>query len=472
MPLSGSTVVNLRPTFPAIPADVLLRQWMDARFEPGECRRRLEALIEAKKLPAAFFRPEEIEKGGRPATDALLFECFTAPIGEWTFSVQAKRGQGVVQAGARMPVASVPWVAQLLRAAGASDDVEGLRAMAAAGLPPRLAAAFGTCLEPAEDEAAYGTWPAVDAPGIYRREHASLAIRSQTTTLLFDPQVYTLGESTNFSRYPREAAPFEPDAILITHPHEDHWHLPSILRYVGNRSIPILVPEVPRPNLLSMEDFTQSLQRAGLQQARAVAWHSTVRVGDIEIDVLPFYGEQPTRGAPGPAEGVRSWGNCYRITCPQFSALLLVDSGVDAMGDMVEAVRQNTARRGPVDVVLSNCRSFPEGINVGLPQYALTLPFERLQAMHQQAREGALPSMTLGTRGVAQACAAAQARYFLPYAHMFQGIGQDADADLLAEVRAGLLQQGASTEALAWNPGDIARFDGSRLHLRHLPPPA
>ncbi|WP_257448044.1 MBL fold metallo-hydrolase [Archangium lipolyticum] len=470
MRLSGSSVINLRPTLPSLPFEALLRQWMDAAFEPAECRRRLERLMEQKKLSPALFNPEEIEKGGRPATNALLFDSFASPARDWTLFAQVKRGPEVLRAGARLPIASVPWVAQLLRAASYSDDVDTLRAMVASGLPGKLGQVFNACLEPAEDEAEYGAWPVVDAPGIYRREHASLVIRSQTTTLLFDPQIFTLGESTHFSRYPRESGPIEPDAILITHPHEDHWHVPAILRHVANRNIPIIVPVVPRPNLLTPEDFASSLGQVGLD-ARAVPWGDTVKVGDIEIDVLPFYGEQPTRCAPGPAEGLRCWGNCYRVTCPQFSALILVDSGVDPLGDMVEAVRQSTARRGPVDVVLANCRSFPEGINVGLPQYAMTLPFERLRAMYAENAGGRWLSMTLGGPGVAEACIAAQARYFLPYAHMFRGLGRDAEDDTLAGIRAGLAQRGAATEVLAWNPGDVARFDGARLGLQHVEAP-
>lgn len=465
MPFSGSAVVTLRPAFPSVPFGPLLQQWMEAKFEPGECRRHLENLLEQKKIPPAFFRPEEIEKGGRAATDALLFDCFASPAPAWTLFLQGVSGQELLRAGARLPAQAVPWAAQLLRAASYSDDLATLRSMAASGLPGRLAQIFNVCLEPAADEATYGAWPVADAPGIYRREHASLLIRSQTTTLLFDPQMFNQGESTHYSRYPRESGPLAPDAILITHAHEDHWHLPALLHCVANREVPILVPVVPRPNLLTAEDFAASLQQAGLK-AQAVAWGSTLKVGDFEIDVLPFYGEQPTRGLPGPAEGLRSWGNCYRVTCPLFNALILVDSGVDPLGDMVEAVRQSATRRGPVDVVLSNCRSFPEGINMGLPHYAFTLPFDRLRALHAESTTSPLKSMTLGTRGVAEACMAAQARHFLPYAHMFQGLGRDAEENTLEQVHAVLAAHGASTRVVAWNPGDVARFEKGQLSIQ------
>ncbi|MFY0565274.1 MBL fold metallo-hydrolase [Archangium lansingense] len=469
MLFSGSSAIILKPSLPNVAFGLLLQQWLDAQFEPAECQRRFERLVEAKRLSPELFRPEEIQKGGVVATDPLLFGAFGTPVRDWTLYAQAKRGQELLRSGLRLPVESVAWVAQLIRAAGYTQDVEDLRGAAASHLTSRFAQVFGACLEPAEDEASYGAWPAVDAPGIYRREHASLVIRSKTTTLLLDPQVLSLGEATHFSRYPRESGPLDLDAILITHQHEDHWYLPSILRYASRPDLPIIVPQVPRPNLLTPEDFSASLGQVGLK-AIAPAWGSTLRVGDIDIDILPFYGEQPTAGSPGPADGLRSWGNCYRFTTPEFSAVVLVDSGSDPMGDMVEAVRQNTEQRGPADVVLSNFRSFPEVINIGLPQYALTLPFEQLRATFAQHRAGNVRSMTLGVEGVARASMAAQARYVLPYAHMFQGIGVDADANLVEGVRTGLGSRGATTEVLAWNPGDVARFENGRLHILRGPP--
>lgn len=470
MLFSGSSAVVLKPMWPSIPFNQLLEQWVDARFEPGECRRRLERLMEARKLSPDLFIPEEIERGGVAATQALLFEAYSKPAREWMLQAQVRRGAEVLRSGLRLPVESVAWMAQLIRSAASASDARDLRDAAATHLPSRFAQVFGSCLEPAEDEASYGAWPAVDAPGIYRREHASLVIRSRTTTLLLDPQVLNIGESTHFSRYPRESAPLELDALLITHQHEDHWFLPSILRHVTRPDLPIIVPQVARPNLLTPEDYSASLRQMGLN-ALAPAWGSTLRVGDIDIDVLPFYGEQPTVDAPGPAEGLRTWGNCYRFTTPDFSVLVLVDSGVDPLGNMVEAVRESTQRRGPVDVVLSNFRSFPEVLNFGLPHYALVLPFERLRAVHAQHERGHKQSMTLGEEGVASASVAAQARYVLPYAHMFQGLGMNADAELVESVRSRLRQRGSPAEVLDWNPGDVARFEGGQLRLLATPAP-
>jgi hypothetical protein len=114
----------------------------------------------------------------------------------------------------------------------------------------------------------------------------------------------------------------------------------------------IVVPQVPRPSLLTPEDFSHSLSLAS-QPHVVLPRYKTLRVGDIEIEVLPFFGEQPTRRGPSMPEGFRNWGNCYRISCPTFSALILADSGEDPMGRMSDVARNVVDKSGPVDVVMN-----------------------------------------------------------------------------------------------------------------------
>jgi L-ascorbate metabolism protein UlaG (beta-lactamase superfamily) len=465
MRFAATTSVVLRPTDPPVPFEILLAEWGRAGFEPGACRRVLERLVEQRNIPREMFCPEAIDHGGRPATDALLFDFFS-PSRDWICMIQTAQPTPR-RVGIRMPVGTVAGVARLLRAVGPSRDPDALRAAAAeAGFYPKLVDALCAGVEDRSEPARYGAWPRIDAPGIYRREHASVVIRSRTTTLVVDPQGLNQGESSNHARYPADHAPLDVDAIVITHQHDDHWHLPSILSLARERGTPVIVPVTPRPNLLTGEDFSASIEQAGLT-ALATAWGTTTRVGDIEIDALPFLGEQPTRDPPGPGEGLRSWGNCYRFTTPDFSAVLLVDSGVDPIGSMLDVVRHSVVERGPVDIVLSNCRAFPEVVNPGLAHYALALPFERVRSAFLGQRGGSFASMTLGEAGVAEACRAARARYFLPYAHMFAGLGVDADGGVPDGVRRELARLSAPTEVVAWNPGDAARIADGRLWIEH-----
>jgi len=464
MRLAGGTSVVLHPMDLPIAFELLLSQWRRAGFEPGPCRRSLEELVEQRSILAESFRPEEIERGGRAATDTLLFDSFS-PDREWICAVYTG-GPSPQRAGVRMPPSAVGSFARLLRVLGSSHDADELRVAAEPVVPPRITSLL--CDSAAASTALVGAWPRVDAPGIYRREHASIVVRSRTTTILVDPQGLHCAESSNFGLYPAESSPLELDAIVITHQHNDHWHLPTLLYLAGTHDVPIIVPIAPRPNLLTREDFATSIQQIGLSPL-AMAWHTTTRVGDIEITALPFFGEQPTRDAPGPADGLRSWGNCYRFTTPEFDALILVDSGIDPMGNMVDVVRRSVAERGPVDVVLSNCRAFPDVINEGLAHYSFALPFDRVRSTFLEHEQGRVALMTLGEDGVAEVCAAARARYFLPYAHMFPGLGANADGGTVAGVRGALERRGVRTEVCPWSPGDTARFEGGYLWIERAP---
>src|SRR5262249_30174681 len=136
----------------------------------------------------------------------------------------------------------------------------------------------------------------------------------------------------------------------------------------------IVVPPVPRTSILSPNDMMPTLRMFGLNSI-APAWGSSLEFGDIQVDVLPFFGEQPVRDGEGPQAGLRNWGSCYRFTTPDFSAIAVIDSGVDPLGDMADVVRASREKSGPVDFLLSSLPRFHCPFFLGLPQYYLTLPF-------------------------------------------------------------------------------------------------
>jgi L-ascorbate metabolism protein UlaG (beta-lactamase superfamily) len=401
------------------------------------------------------------------ATPALLFDIHARPR-DWIWWFCGVPGQK--QFAFEVAAEGVAETAEVLRAAAQVDRFDALaEILDVEDLSLSMSEAFRAAYQ---DDAPFGVWRAPRAPGLYRREHASLVIRSSTTTILTDPQGLMRAWTTDDGRYPAQSEGFSPDAIALTHGHNDHWSLTSMLVAAGSREIPILVPQVPKVNLLCPEDFSATLGAVG-QRALAPAWGGTAKVGDIEIEVLPFYGEQPTRNAPGCDPALRNWGNCYRFDCPEFSALILVDSGVDPSGSAIETISRSVAKRGPIDIVLSCCHDFPEGINFGLAHYALALPFSRLEEIHRDSKKGRQETMTLGPRGVAEACRVAEARYFLPYAHGFCGLGRDpvsaesggTESGLLADVAKALEAQGGTTTILSWKPGDAALLSGRDLQI-------
>jgi hypothetical protein len=304
--------------------------------------------------------------------------------------------------------------------------------------------------------------PRLRRPGIYRREHACLAIRSRTTTVLVDP-IDLAGVSPAVTR-PLPALSEPVHAVAITHGHEDHWHLPSALTAAGGPEVPVIVPRVPRANLLCLEDFQKDLARCG-QSVRAPGWHSSIRIGDILVDVLPFYGEQPTRDAPGPAPELRSWGNCYRFTTEDFSCVVLADSGIDPLGSVVDALAASRLQRGPVDVVLACQREFASPFFGGLATYWAALPYRRLQTLQAQMARGRLPSTTAGIPVLVEVCRVAGAEFFLPYANGYQGPGraisdigwgqgEPSEESCSAKMNATFRRKGMRTRAPQWNPGD------------------
>ncbi len=114
------------------------------------------------------------------------------------------------------------------------------------------------------------------------------------------------------------------DAILISHFHEDHFFLSTLLMFPLDT--PIIVPKVPRSTIICA-DMMELLRNCGFRNVSAVDWYSEpLRFGDIEIQVLPFYGEQPLRFDASAHPDLRNWGNTYVIRAPDFSSWFLIDS--------------------------------------------------------------------------------------------------------------------------------------------------
>ncbi|XXT19049.1 MBL fold metallo-hydrolase [Sorangium sp. So ce429] len=441
----------------------ILGDWMAAKLDAAHCQRALLDIMQRHDLDERHFRPEAIARGERPATEGLLYPknvgwklIFANLPGGSTLLIDIDDG-------------TLKIFADGVRRAAESGDARDFTD--ACGF---LDAPLRALLEP-RPRPQVPRWQRFAGPGIHRREHASLAIQSSTTRVLVDPI------SMNASMPCMSEAPLDDDrawdAILISHGHLDHWHLPSLLYSAGRASTPIIVPRVPRTSLLTQVDFAAALSLTG-QAGRPSGWGERVTIGDIEIEVLPFYGEQPSPRAPGAEPDLRNWGNCYRFDTPEFSAMVLVDSGEDADGRMLDVVRSSVARRGPVDVVLSCLRRlYCPFVKEGLPHYWATLPFDRLQALYGELEAGRLPSASSGVEGVIEICRAAGARYFLPYANGFAGVGREiadigwgsgepSEADRLAFMRAAFEAVAARTDAVAWVPGDFASFADRDLRVR------
>jgi len=416
----------------------LFRRWHRVGFEPERCRVELERLVEDHDL-GAYFDPSGISRGDHFVTDTLLRDAYDYDTWSFGANLDGRFLQCVADG------VGVGDIGQLLLAWASTDpEFEGI-----------WAAMFDEQGPPVRGrDARHGSWPDRRGPGVTRREHASLLFDSGRTRLLTDPQCFEHSFTTNGGRYPTETGSHVVDAICITHSHDDHFSLPSIIGHC-HENTKVIVPTVDSPNLLAL-DMRRCCELVGLEVI-APRWGDVVTIGDIDIEILPFYGEQPTRRSRTTPAGVRNWGSCYRFNLPTFSAAVLADSGEDPEGVAHEALRRSVTRFGPIDVLLSCFAEFPEMINPGLVQYMVTQPFSVLRRTHDERATGAASeSITFGARGVAEACRAAQATTLLPYAHGFDGIGVAPlrESGHLASVAEVLGTGDVATRLGTWSPGD------------------
>ncbi len=434
---------------------VIFHHFRDVGFEPGACQAVLESIVQREGLHR-FFDPAAIATGGYFATDALWFDTFD--LDRWRFAATYDRRWIEVETDAE----GAGDFGQLVFAWASGDP--DFREMWTSVLPDLAVPA------PAASDVSHGHWARLDGPGIVRREHASLLIDSGTTRIIVDPQGLERTWTTDEGRYPADASALGVDAICLTHSHSDHFSLTSMIG-CAREGTRVFVPPVARPNLLC-PDVRRCCDIVGLDVA-APRWGEVFTVGDIEVEVLPFYGEQPTRDARTTAPGLRNWGSCFRFDTPSFSAVVLVDSGIDPEGSVFESLRRSVERKGPVDVLLSCCAAFPEVINAGLRSYLFTQPFDAIARTHASRRHGRpSPAITFGPEGVARACDAAQARSFMPYAHGFAGLGvaPQREAMEVARVEAALSDAGVSTRLVRWVPGDTVQLQQGVLTVDHARP--
>ncbi|WP_328433162.1 MBL fold metallo-hydrolase [Streptomyces sp. NBC_00425] len=435
----------------------LLQRWMALEFDTQQCRRAVEELFRHPAFPVdeSLLDARAVTDGGIVATEALLH-----PSADYAFRLRLFRENGSAeQVTTRFDTSMAVDVASVLRSlTGDPESVPDLSWL------PRTFCALLTH----GDSVPMPGFPRIEGPGIYRREHGCVVIRSRTTSVLLDPVSFWMPQA------PRDPIAVEGgiDAVFITHGHADHYSVPSVLAHADPARTTVVVPPVPRTSLLAPNDMLRSLRLFGLN-AHAPEWGSSIVIGDIHVDVLPFFGEQPVREGQAPHPDLRNWGSCYRFSTPDFTAVSLIDSGVDPLGDMADVVRSSRDDHGPVDFFLSSLPRFHCPFFFGLPHYYLALPFDRLRELFTQFRMGRLPSVTPGPDGIVDVCRAGRPRYYLPYGNGLEGVGkrigdvgmsmgEPPEWELVSYLTDRFQGEGIPTRAIGWNPGDWISVDRGR----------
>ncbi|MFN7130724.1 MAG: MBL fold metallo-hydrolase [Myxococcales bacterium] len=191
------------------------------------------------------------------------------------------------------------------------------------------------------------------APGLLHVGHNATLVVTARARVLIDP--YFRPESRFDAAY-RPLQPFDlgpVDAIAITHSHGDHFHLGSLLQFP--RDTRIYLPPVERENLYAT-DMAYRLQELGFTRVEPLRWWDARSIGDVELQALPFHGEQPT-DSEGVYAGLRNVGSTWLVRGPGISAAFYADAGRDAWGDM-RAVSRRVRRAGAVDYLFCGIRGF------------------------------------------------------------------------------------------------------------------
>jgi hypothetical protein len=268
------------------------------------------------------------------------------------------------------------------------------------------------------------SWRGADATWV---GHNTVVVRSGTTRVIVDPWL-----SPRAARYP---AGYQPvvrgelgriDAILVTHSHPDHFVPETLLQF--DRSVTVVVPWIERESLLAV-DMALRLRELGFADVRTLHWWEALRIGDIDVAALPFYGEQPTTGEQLCPE-VRNAGNTYLVRTPRFSCAAIADSGRDRAGDVRDVAFRAFQQWGPIDVLFAGYR----GWNLYPIQYAASSVRAYLLLVPPELDTVRQSIMNTASEAVDTA-EAWHARYLTPYAdggapwHWEMGLGPDLRAD-------------------------------------------
>lgn len=300
-----------------------------------------------------------------------------------------------------------------------------------------------------------------DMAGVFRLQHAALLYRTHTTGILVDPQLHSNYGLSDLKRdFTRAMLEGCVDGILISHSHYDHWHFPTLMQF--SPDIPIIVPKVPRGSI-TCEDMEARLKGLGFKQVMAVDWYADpITIGDIEIHVLPFYGEQPLVPEFNETKhpDLRNWGNTYLLRTPEYSSWFLIDAGTDPMGSMAEVAAYVKQKFGGVDHVLSNFQPLSyNSIGTDLSGWGADIIGNLLSnppIFSVTNKAEGFHLATLGPKGVAELCAIVGAKACLPYAHSWAEPGHYTihDENLLRQVHDELKALDCSTEVIPWRIGD------------------
>ena len=255
-----------------------------------------------------------------------------------------------------------------------------------------------------------------DKIGLYRLGHSSCFIKTKVANIIIDP---IFSKEINAKDLASNV-----DAVLITHSHGDHFDLASLMHFP--KSTLIIVPRNSRSSLAS-SDLKTILTSIGFSNVVAPDWYSELKVKDVTLDVLPFYGEQTSANKPI-YQNLINWGNTYLIKTPDYNIWPLVDSGTDIRGSMLDVAKKLKANNTQVDVILVGFQKAQmlHNLSIGGVLYWLCLsPEERLWLHSTSSTQlNNEPTLSLSLPGILELIEELNPHWILPYNHGHHAIGK------------------------------------------------
>ena len=211
--------------------------------------------------------------------------------------------------------------------------------------------------------------PARPRPGVEFISHSSLQFTGRDANIMVDP-CFILAEQ-QLSASGRDRRRFDAkfrqldqvSAVLLTHAHWDHAHLPTLFRF--RRDIPIFVPKVTHETYYNPA-LAPLLRSLGFTDVREVTLWKPERIGDVAFTPIPFFGEWF-----GPGSHFDAF--CYVIEVNGMRYLGTVDSERSERGNMDHVFEELRQRVGAIDCVFfcSSSQTHANPVMCGAPaQYS------------------------------------------------------------------------------------------------------
>lgn len=202
------------------------------------------------------------------------------------------------------------------------------------------------CLSPSASPPDPAPWLAHTRDGdLVHLGHATILYRQRDTFLLFDPWLMPwFAESAVAS--PWASLLPRPAAIVLTHEHDDHLDLRTLLHMP--KDVPVIVPSNREHRPLNY-DYRRLLGALGFDQVIELAHGEAWAFDGGRLVAIPFLGEDPC--------DLQIPRNCYLLTDRGHNTLVLADSGPTNSGRsaLSEGIIDHVVRQyGPVAIVFAS----------------------------------------------------------------------------------------------------------------------